>query len=196
MAQFKFDDLFVLRENLVNISARALLIPEFRALYRRDTSARKERSGKEFGYVYYMEFFRSEYNSYGDDKEKVIIEDMFGDKNWKPDDKVMEARFRFRELQKTLSIENLLSARKAVQALNKYYNALSDKPEDIDPTKIVNALGKSGELYDALERLEDRVMRELGDKSSGVHGGGKLGIFEDPEMEEFAKKKRRREIEE
>ena len=54
-------DLFDLRDFTVTISPKALMVPEFKALWDRDKSNNKSTALSELAYVYYLSDFKSPY---------------------------------------------------------------------------------------------------------------------------------------
>ena len=177
---FDFD-----KEGNLVFSKHALLIKQFKEIWDRDRSLGHRKALQEFMYVYCMSDYKSEYNGYGIEKEKTIIEDVITIKNWKPDEVVKDAIEKYNELQLTSSMRHLMSIKKGLESLTEYYKTLIFDGEDkesilnFDPTKLQKALKNTDEMMDMYLKVEKKVLGEEVD--ARIRGAGKIGVFEDKE---------------
>lgn len=174
-------DLFILENNEIVISPNALMIESFAYIYKRDSSKDKEEAKKEFAYIYYMGFYKSEYiMAYTpEEREKRIIEDIFGhNAEYKPDIHVLEALKKYKDLQKTPTMRLLEAMRSGMETLIEYYNVLQGGKIDrnFDIKKFTDAYIKAREAIETLEKAENKVYREV--EESKITGGGRAGLFE------------------
>lgn len=177
--------LFDLEKNKVVINPAALLIHEFKEVYERDKEPNKSRALKEFGYIYYMGDYKSIYLSVPpDERESVIIEDVFKKEKWTPDVTVKAAVDKYIELQKTPTMRLIKSAFNVLEETINYFNSVDYTERDNrgqpiykvnDVTKAVSDLGK---VTDSLEKLDEKVKKEL-KETAKARGGAESALFED-----------------
>lgn len=93
-----------------------------------------------------------------------------------------------REGNKTVSMELLISYRKALYRIKEYFDSVEnfDMNEDIDKTmKVVASILKSGselgKAFESLVVLEKKVQAEELEKSR-VRGGAKLSLLEEGDL--------------
>lgn len=170
------------KTNKVEFSPQLLLIKEFKKLWSRDDSKDKEICAKEFGYIYFMSDYRSDYNAYGLLKEKQIIDDIFG-YEYTPDKYVEAAINKYTELQNTTSMRHLRAARDMAISLEQYYDSIKfikgeTRTESFQPDKIVKALKELDSVMEKIEKWEKRVRSEELEEAK-IYGGGIAGTFED-----------------
>jgi len=152
--------LFSLVNHKVEILPEARLIREFSSL-----------SIEELGYVYFMEDYQSTYQSYPEEvREQKIIKDL-GIKEVTADMK--RACLKYNELQETLSMKLLKSARGAIQKLSEFFD--KEGPRSRNYVKNLESIGK---LIESLDRLETKVKREISIEGKSK-ANRKINIFED-----------------
>jgi hypothetical protein len=160
-------NIFNLKNNKVIIDPDKLIIPEFKSIWERDKSKDKENAFKELTYVYMLVDFKSPYQAYPEDiREIKIKEDLFKDKNWKPDDLIKSACKKYYELIETPTLRMLNSARIAVEKLSNYFKV--SNPNDKSYTANLEKLGK---IIESLDKLEEKVKKEQTSETK-VRGGG------------------------
>lgn len=177
------------------INPKALFIPEFDDIYRRDTTSSKKRALKEFAYIYYIADYLSEYNAYGLSKERQICIDIFENRNYKPDPLIVKAIEKYQKLQETPSMQYLIAIRNRVQKIIQYLDNAEIKDQDKDGayknpflvidkvTKVFNGLE---DTIEKLEKWEKKVFDEEEDMK--IRGGGNLNVFEDPTKADWLRK--------
>jgi len=139
-------------------SAEASHIHEFKAIVDRDDSENKTVASKELAYVYFMLDWESPYASmHEDDRSENIIHSLFNeDDNWTPDEKVMAAMERYKELYANDYTMMLDSARNGARKLRKYF-------EDVD----LNERDANGKLVHRVSDLS-RNLKEVGSIIEGL----------------------------
>lgn len=184
--------MFILtKNNQVEVDPRLLWIPEFREVYKKDRTDKKQKANREFAYIYFMSDFKSEYEVYGIDKQRMICRDIMENETWEPDSVVTKAVEKYKELQKTTSMRYLESVRTTAHSMIKYhedlmYNHKTQNAKDYDPTPAINGMKKMDEIMNNLEKWEKKVFSE--EDGMKIRGGGDIGIFEDKESATWLKK--------
>ena len=115
-------NLFDLRDFNVTISPKALMVPEFKALWDRDKSNSKGTALSELAYVYYLSDFKSPYLLSLDISivEYTVAKDFMKDESYKPDKVIKEAINKYKSLQETPSMRLLKSSLVTVSKLTDY----------------------------------------------------------------------------
>jgi hypothetical protein len=175
--------------NTVIIKPATLLIKEFKDIVQRDSDSKKPEAIKELAYVYFTADYKSVYLSYAsDERESVIIEDIFGTKSkWTPDEVVKRAVDKYRKLQETPSIRLVQSAHEAIEELINYYKAVDSAATDrmgrfkYDMTKVTKSIGDLSKVAESLDKLEIKIKREL-QESVKARGGELSSLYEDTDF--------------
>lgn len=112
------------KNNIVVPKAEILLVKEFKNLWKRDKTEKKEKALNEFAYIYFKHDFKSTYkSSYTEEEIEVELKrDIFNKVNWKADKLVIEAEEKYKKLQITKSLAFLDAAEKALSEIKKYFN--------------------------------------------------------------------------
>jgi len=183
-------NLLNLSEGIVNPNGSLLQILIFKELWKRDQSKEKERVLSELAYIYYKVDWKSEYSQYGIDMDAQIGEDIFGDRDYQPDILMEKCVEKYRELQFTPSLSLIGTTLMAVNSVKYYFEEITikqndtakekkDKLEKFDLTKVLKSVKELGATIDALNSLQDRVMKDEKELNIKIRGGGQIGIFED-----------------
>lgn len=175
-------NLIEITNNILRPNPEALLIDEFHFLWKRDKTKNKERALKELAYIYHTCDYQSIYRNYHPDiQESKIKIDIFGDKEWKPDQRVKFAQSKYKELQTTISMELLKDVEMGLGRLRDYFrNAEFEDDEDGRNAKNFIANVKAmGDLVKGLKSLKEEVEKELTDKMQ-LRGGSTIGRRELP----------------
>lgn len=166
-----------------------LLIKEFKALSDRDKTKNKARLWKELTYIYLAIDWKSLYNQYSEQERHIealsdsgITEEEFNDPLFR------EACRKYKSLQESnKSIKMLKAAMNAVDQFIDYFNDIVDLNErDISGKPVFNAkkvmeeVGQLGKVHDELIELENKVKKELAEKSTL-----RAGAIEDFDPGEF-----------
>lgn len=169
----------------LNISEEALLLKPFKVIWDRDKSATKEKALMEFGYIYFMEDSRSDYQMYIDREERsaqIKLGEGFKE-SWTPDAKLLAA-MEFYSSFKSDSVLLLEDLRVMVNNLRKHLKnidleAVDDRGKPIynidSYTKTVADLNK---LIKSIDETEKTINNEL-TKSDKVRGSSEKAMYED-----------------
>lgn len=188
--------LFVKDKNKVNINPVALYIPEFRAIWEKYEN--KDDAEKELAYIYFVSDYKSDYCSYGNDRDMVVARDIMPE-GWRPDAVTHAAVARYKELQNTTSMRFLEWARVSISGITDYFKSIAiseNDSEDVkerkmrkfDPTMIVKLLKDVEPILSKLDNIEEKVLKEEDMGENKIRGGGGVGFFENPEAMDFLNK--------
>ncbi|MHA1966567.1 MAG: hypothetical protein ACW964_02070 [Candidatus Hodarchaeales archaeon] len=181
--------MFIYKDGNPTIEPKMLFVPEFRKIWDRDKTANKKKASKELAFIYFTADFRSEYNSYGFEKEELIAEDIMGDPKYKADDLVLEAIARYETMQETYSMRYLKSTHKSADSLMQYYEDHSYKgkgDKNFSPDKLTKALKEVEAIMVKIEKWDKKVQAE--EENMQIRGGGKVGMFEDQDTATWIRK--------
>jgi len=185
-------ELFDIENNRLKLSPTNLYIPPFRSIWERDKTKGKEKANAELAYVTFLCNMsrQNPYNGYSDIiKESKIKKDLFGDKNWEPDDLVKEAINKYKEMQETTNSRLLKSAKNGAQKLADYFdkvdfNLMDNYGRPVYSAKEYSAnLKEVGNIVKSLSQLEKQVEKEQ-IEASEARGGTEIGMYEIPPEED------------
>lgn len=152
-----------------------LLIKEFKALSDRDKTKNKSRLWKELTYIYLAIDWKSLYNQYSEQERHVealsdsgITEEEFNDPLFR------EACRKYKALQDSnKSIKMLRAAMNAADQFIDYFTDIVDLNErDVNgkpvftAEKVMKEVGMLNKVHEELTILENRVKKELAEKST------------------------------
>ena len=152
-----------------------LLIKEFKALSDRDKSKNKTRLWKELTYIYLAIDWKSLYNQYSEQERHAealsdsgITEEEFNDPLFR------EACRKYKALQESnKSIKMLRAAMNAADQFIDYFTDIVDLNErDVSgkpvftAEKVMKEVGMLNKVHEELITLENRVKKELAEKST------------------------------
>jgi hypothetical protein len=152
-----------------------LLIKEFKALSDRDKTKNKSRLWKELTYIYLAIDWKSLYNQYSEQErhqealaDSGITEEEFNDPLFR------EACRKYKSLQESnKSIKMLKAAMNAADQFIDYFTDIVDLNErDINgkpiftAEKVMKEVGMLNKVHEELITLENRVKKELAEKST------------------------------
>jgi len=175
-------NLIEIKNNVLQPAPEILLVEDFHKIWKRDKSKVKERALKELAYVYHTTDYQSVYRNYHPDiQEGKIKLDLFGDKEWKPDEYVRLAQSKYQELQTTLSMELLRDVELGLTKLRDYFrNAEFDEDEDgRNARNFIANVKAMGDVVKGIKSLKEEVEKELTDKMQ-LRGGSTIGRRELP----------------
>lgn len=166
----------------MTISPEALMIKEFKKIWSRDRSDKKDKALKEFAYVYHLTDYQSIYRNYHiDTRESKIILDIFNDRTWKPDSNINEAINKYRDLQTTLSMQLLNDVELGLTKLRDYFRDadFSDDENGVAAKNFIANVKAMGELVKGMKSLREEVEKELVDNMQ-LRGRTEIGQRELP----------------
>jgi hypothetical protein len=168
--------------NNLNIAPEALMIKEFKDIWKRDKSKSKTRALKELAYVYHSTDYQSIYRNYHPEhRESKIRLDIMEDKDWTPDTVIILAQAKYRELQRTLSMEILDDVELGLIKLREYFRDV-DFDEDENGVAAKNFIANvkaMGDLVKGVKSLKEEIEKELTDQMQ-LRGGSTIGRREVP----------------
>lgn len=160
---------------------------------------RKLVAKKELAYVYHMGSPDSPYMSYSDkERPKRLAVDLFGDisPDWRPDEVIQQAINKYKELTHYPSVKVLCTLRESLLSTNLIVNKMTQQLEQnmLEEKYKKDIVNKSGVVktgvqimlddiasllkiakeipssIDIIEKLEEKVIKERGEKASRVKG--------------------------
>lgn len=162
-------DLFHIEGHKLTPTPAALCVSEFKAIWDRDKSKKKEKALAELRYIYLLVHPKSPFMNYSEDlRHKKVKENVFGKKRWRPDGEV-QAAIDFYEEQRSTALPTYQLWRATVEAsksLGDYlkevdFNERDEKGRLVNNiAQVTNAMQKAGELANSMKTLYDKVMRE------------------------------------
>ena len=168
---FKIDTL-----NHIILDPELLLIPEFKIIWERDSSTEKLEAYKFLKYIFFMCDYKSPYNSYGEDKEKVVIRDFFGDVPVVKSPELLAAMKKYDELKKIPEVHVLEASRDLMFKVSDYMKKVEITGRTFK--SACDALANVGKTLASYGQVKESVERELG-KQGKSRGDRKRGLRED-----------------
>jgi chaperonin cofactor prefoldin len=160
-------NLIEINAGVLTISPEALMIKEFKKIWTRDRSTKKDRALKELAYVYHSTDYQSIYRNYHiDTRDSKIKLDIFDDRQWTSDNEINEALNKYQNLQTTLSMQLLNDVELGLSKLRDYFRDIEFADDDTNGVAAKNFIGNvkaMGELVKGIKTLRDEVEKELTD---------------------------------
>jgi hypothetical protein len=175
-------NLLELKNNILTISPEALMINEFRTIWKRDKSKGKEKALQELAYVYHTTDFQSIYRNYhSSTRETKIKIDIFNNRDWQPDMNIIQAQLKYKELQTTLSMELLNDAEAGLEKLRDYFRDVDFGNDDEGKAakNFIANIKQLGDIVKGMKSLREEVEKELVDAMQ-IRGGSTIGNRELP----------------
>lgn len=177
--------MFDLIDNQITISPSALNIPEFKKIWDRDKKKNKLDAHSELCYIYYMCDYKSEYRNYPESqREKKIKADFITNRmgeDWEPDQDIIKAIIKYKELQETPSLRFLKSQQRLIDVITDYMNSI-ESVDFKDDEKLLATLTQSQErcnkIISSLPKLKESVSKEVSE-TAHLRGGGQIGYMEE-----------------
>jgi hypothetical protein len=158
------------------------MIKEFKVIWNRDRSTKKDKALSELAYVYHSCDYQSIYRNYHiDTRESKVRLDIFGEREWKPDSKIMEAITTYQQLQTTLSMQLLNDVEIGLTKLRDYFREPNfDEDENgVAAKNFIANIKSMGDMVKSLKILRDEVEKELTDTMQ-LRGRTEIGQRELP----------------
>ena len=196
----------------LEILPETLLIPEFKAVIRRTKKCKEDFDGrnkviakKELAYIYHMASSEGPYFSYEPkERQQRLANDLFNDHTWKPDNEIIVAIDKFKELDQTPASKTINTIVNALHKSNKIIDILINEIEkNLEEKKyeqgITNKQGQTttgveimlGDLQaliktaneipkslDVFEKLQDKILREKQAVASRTKANAEVSEFE------------------
>lgn len=173
--------IFHIEGSAVKPTEEILLISPFKEIWERDATNKKEMASRELAYIEFMVSPRKSnpFAGYPDsEKSDKIIEGLWKEEKWSPDDLVKDAidiYFKWTE-EASPSWRYYLAVRKSVENTRKFLETvdLQERNEKgmpvYKPSDVINTLTKANEILKNLQQLEERVEQELFESSKTMSG--------------------------
>jgi hypothetical protein len=181
--------LFDIDKNRIVPDPNVLAIPAMRKLWDRDKHKDKINALKDLSYVVFLHDFHSPYRDLRwEEKEKVIITDLYKDNKWTPDSDILEACEIYKKLQITPSMRMLTASKKAIEKMSDWFETFDFNETDMfgKPKYSANDLSRNlkeiGNIVKSLTSLERQVRLEIEEQTS--RGNNEIGVFEDPDEDD------------
>jgi len=146
-------------------------------IIKRDRTRGRAKAAKELAFIYYMWHWESPYAAYEESlREEKIIEDIFPDEDWTPDDRVLDACRLYREQTENEYIRLLQAARTAANKLIDYFettdlNERDERDRPIHTAKdMINNISKVGEVVEGIDKLKEIIEKNQSKNSSNRAG--------------------------
>lgn len=173
--------LFDIDNKKVIVHPEALLVTEFKNIWIRDKSKTKDVATQELSYVLFMSDFKSPYMYYAEDaRPDKIRRDCMTIDNWTPDELIITAIEKYKELQRTPSMGLLEDAQSAISKIRKYFRDVDVSTDDTGnrAKTLVANLKALGDLVASVQKISDLVEKEVSE--ARIKGQGRLGLRETP----------------
>lgn len=181
-------EIFQIENSIVRPTTHILLISPFKEIWERDTSKHKETAIREFSYIEFMVSPKKSnpYHGYEESiKEQKIIEGIWKEEIWTPDDEVKKAveQYKLWLREASPSWKYFLTIKKSVEKVRVFLDTVNlnerdDKGKPIFKVgEIIAAQTKADEVLKNLNNLEQRVLQELFE-SMKTKGGKEINVFE------------------
>jgi hypothetical protein len=172
--------LFNLKEGNIIIEPEALLVPEFENIWNADKTKNKTKALGDFKFIFLMCDIsdRNPYKNYPQDKkEPLVLQEIYGDLNYKITSLVSMGMLKYEELTTTSRRRLLQSIERKIDDMSAYLDNTPTNDETIDTIlKIFDKLSKTVEQYD---KVESAVEKEASKSESHRRGSRKKALFED-----------------
>lgn len=158
------------------------MIKEFKVIWNRDRSTKKDKALTELAYVYHSCDYLSIYRNYHiDTRDTKIKLDIFNDREWKPDVKIVDAIAKYKTLQTTLSMQLLNDVELGLAKLRDYFRDVDfDEDENgVAAKNFIQNVKSMGDLVKSLKTLREEVEKELMDNMQ-LRGRTQIGQRELP----------------
>lgn len=178
---------FDIIDNSVVLNPQSLNIPEFKAIWDRDKSKSKSIASKEISYIVYIydESIDNPYRAYKEEDREEVVKKDFMPEGWEPDNLILKAIEKYKDLKQTTNSRLLRSAKKAAEKLSEYFDSVDFNIKDSNGKPVFSSRDLASNLKEvagivkSLNMLEEMVKREQME-SSKVRGGGEVGMYEIP----------------
>ena len=168
----------------VKLDPRIIAIPSLKKLWDRDKDKAKSKAINELSFVAFLCDYTSPYRDLEEGlKQSTIIQDIFK-KDWEPDQEVLEAIEKYKQLQQTPNMRLWLSAKNSADKIANYLDDVDFKVMDdfgkpvYSIKELSSTLKDVGNIVKSLQMLERQVQTELADNS--VRGKSEVGAYELP----------------
>lgn len=170
-------------DGVITIKPEVLNLPGFKEIwgYYKD----KGEAYKWLTYVYYISDFNSPYNIYSpEERTKIINDEFLKDKDYKTTELIEVAIAKYKQLTRTPSMSFLEACLSAMKKLEDYfshvdYTIMDDSGKPVyTATSVMKNLGDVGKVIESINKVQEKVQREV-QNSDSIRGGGDMGKYEE-----------------
>jgi hypothetical protein len=181
-------NLIQVKDYKLEISPEAYMIVPLRKIWERDRSPNKTKALGEFGYLYFMNDFKSDFIHITDDAERhrqVVKYCMASTQEYTPDELMLAATEVYRISQDTMTMQLFDAAKIGVNKIKEYIKSIDLMEKDDKGKPVYNAgmlhkmIQELGTTVDSIEKLENKVKKDLQSAKSNTRGSKEKAIFED-----------------
>lgn len=167
----------------ITIKPEILNLPGFKEIW--DFFKDKGEAYKWLTYIYYVSDFNSPYNIYSpDERIKIINSEFLKDTNYKTTDLIQAGIDKYKQLTRTPSMSFLEACLNAMKKLEDYfshvdYTLMDDNGKPVyTATSVMKNLGDVGKVIDSINKVQEKVQKEV-QNSDSIRGGGDMGKYEE-----------------
>tara|TARA_R100001086_G_C11808541_1_gene250867 strand:+ start:455 stop:1063 length:609 start_codon:yes stop_codon:yes gene_type:complete len=155
-------------DGLPVFSPEARMIVEFNRILMRDGSKEGDKNGrkkeiatKELAFVHFWCIFDSRYSMYDSDEQKMerIRDDVGLDSEWRPDELIEAAIYKYRDLIRTKSSEAVEIADQLITKLKTFYKDIDFLSQE-NKTKAGSLIIKPKDVEDHIKGLPDLIEKK------------------------------------
>ena len=169
--------IFNLANNNIVFDEALLLIPEFEALWKKDTSKTKELAFKQFAYIYFIYDSASPYSNFPEHKRiELVSKDMLKGEV-KNNEQLKAAVQKFLEMSETPTQRLLASVKSKIDDVARYLTDTEIDNKSLPP--ILKTIESTSKLVSQLSTLEDAVNKEKASNSTRRSGEKRTRKYED-----------------
>ena len=192
-------ELFKEEDGKVVLDLSIKQIPEFKRLIERDKDRFKKQAQMDLLYVYFTCDYKSPYvkNTPESERKSRVKKELRIPSGWEPDADIIFAQERYKNLQRTATVDTLASVREALLTSNKLLNVLRKQIDEglsdeaalaqnpamiVQLTESLNAILVLGQkiptTVKTIAELETKVKEEQASTKVRQKGGGESGAYE------------------
>lgn len=150
-------------KGIVRLRNEAKAIPEVKELLK------NKQSDKYWQYIWHLCSHKSPYSAHSEaERESKVNEDFLKELATQPLSKAVE---KYLQSLETTSMRLLRAAKKAALSIAEYLENASTRPDPESIGDVVDTLGKIGKIIESLDKLEDKVKKEITNDEK-IRGGG------------------------
>jgi len=182
--------IFDIENGRIILKASSLAIPEFKMIWTRDLDPDKPRAYSELSYITFLcdASLDNPYRNYTeDDRIRVLKKDFFSNEEYEVDELIQEAIDKYKQLQETVAVRLLRSAKSAADKMSQYFDKVNFEDTDkfgkpmYSAKDLASNLKEIGNIVKSLKTLEDLVkMEQIG--TAKIRGGSDIGDYEVPDI--------------
>ena len=163
-----------LENGQIKLLEETLIIPEFANLWNKHKD--KEKSRKEFLFVYFFADYNSPYLNYDVEERKTVLSKDYG---VTPNEITFAAIEKYKDLNYTFNMRYLDSAINAAKKMQSYFDTVDLKELDNagrpihKPSELNKCISEAPKILSSVQTLREKVENEILHESR-IRGGGNV----------------------